>query len=159
MPRFSSASKVHQLRVHNYIDANGVELTLHFPKDRTSGAGNDADVFFGDDEDSGDIDPTKDETILAVVSRPGSDASNQYGSDRQDIVSRLGRNGTFDLLVKCKMGDVLVDDSQPMGDTLFDQAKRVTIYGQEFQVTGALPGGFPGRNPYVCYAALKEQGG
>lgn len=80
----------------------------------------------------------------------------RYARPDSWMVTAAGKYDPGDVVLTCKLEDVLVDKSNLNGKTLFSGATRVSVDGEDYEVhSPAVKGGL--RDLYNCRVVLKKQ--
>lgn len=69
-------------------------------------------------------------------------------------IAAVGRTDKLDYVIRTSASECLLNAEEPMGRTVFDVAKRVTIDGQGFRVKAVARSGLPPLGGYIVWAAL-----
>lgn len=154
---FAAAASLHKKQFERYVDGSGAELELRMPATTTTA-------------------PVAADKVMGKRPAPTTDATSAYGetvyvkaivtsgtaiTTEQGVPNRiaaLGASDQVDVLVRCKLADVLLDPTKPLGRTQFDVCKDVRFGGSIFTVTGTDTSGLPPLGPYVCWVGLKKSG-
>jgi len=91
--------------------------------------------------------------IGAIMSKISPGASSEWG------MSTAGRYDIGDVVLSCKLADVLVDSTNLQGDTFFDRAFKVTVQGEIYEVKyNPMKLGLAG-DMYTCVVVLTKDSG
>lgn len=87
----------------------------------------------------------------------GYSITTAYGAVPPHLAA-LGQSDNLDVVLRCPLADVLLDQDKPLGRTVFHTAKDVVYQGEVFTVTGVDASGLPPLGPYICWVGLKKAG-
>lgn len=93
--------------------------------------------------------------LLAVVSDAAVVLADRFQAVPPRIAT-LGKVESIDLLLRCRLEDVLVDSGSKYGKTILDTAKDVVVGGVSFTIRAIDRTGLPPEGPYICWAALRR---
>jgi hypothetical protein len=74
------------------------------------------------------------------------------------LVAPIGLIQQSDIIIRCKLSDVLVDPLDVYGPNSFDVAHDVVIGKNVFKVVATDRSGLPPLDPYICWVGLKSSG-
>jgi hypothetical protein len=143
----AGAVAVHQNTAESLIDSSTIEIYIRV-KAALSSPSTGASMFADlDDAESATLQgPFKSLWVDADSARVGT------GSREGNLIARYS---TADVVIKVKLSDVLIDTTDPYGQTYFDQALDVVYNDRNFQVLGYDRYGLGTVPPYIIAVALR----
>lgn len=154
---FAAAAALHKKQFDKYVESVGAEVELRLPATAVAAPGA-ADKVLGK-RPAPTIDATTaygDSLFVQAIWTSGTAITTEQGVPNR--IAALGASDQVDVLVRCKLADVLLDAVKPLGRTQFHVCKDVRYQGAIFTVTGVDTSGLPPLGPYVCWVGLKKAG-
>lgn len=146
---------MHKKFFERMVDGASTEVVVRQPAARTA-ATSAVDKVRGTREESAVTSYGIQQSINAIVSSPDQVITNTTWGPA--LAQALGGTDVFDLVLRCKLTDVLSDPDEPLGRTIFHSAKDVVYQGQSFKVTGVDRTGMAPLDAYVVWVGLKKIG-
>lgn len=147
--------QAHKQNLNSLIHGSELFLTVRLMPPRTSAGVN---ILYGD--------PTRETSKAGETKGPFKclwyDALAIISGPRgvEPIVQQLaGQFKEADSFAELWLGDVLVDTSDPFGNTWFDKAQAVVFNGKRFDYLGSAKLGLSTTAPYIIMVALKGAAG
>lgn len=152
-----SPATVHRKIFEHLVDREGVDVTVRYPQEPDATVSNSANKVLGTKAVVSEV--GVEQQVKVLWSTDYFLTESHYAQDIPGSIAALGKLDRVDVILRCKLADVLDDATDAQDRTWFDKAKDIVRDNYRYSVVGTRRTGLPNKNgPYILWAALKQEG-